>query len=54
MTPMLSPDLGVAVRALRQAPTFTLIAVVSLALGIGASTAVYDLAPVEGRSFDSC
>jgi predicted permease len=54
VTPMLSHDLRLAVRALRQAPTFTLIAVLSLALGIGASTAVYALtfalffAPPEG------
>ena len=40
---MLIPDLRLAVRALRHAPTFTLIAVLSLALGIGASTAVYAL-----------
>ena len=55
VTPMLSPDLRLAVRALRQAPTFTLIAVLSLALGIGASTSVYALtfalffAPPAGR-----
>jgi predicted permease len=36
-------DLRLAVRTLRQAPTFTLIAVLSLALGIGASTSVYAL-----------
>ena len=40
---MVSPDVRLAVRALRQAPTFTLIAVLSLALGIGASTSVYAL-----------
>jgi predicted permease len=43
VTLMLTTDLRLAVRALRQAPTFTLIAVLSLALGIGASTAVYAL-----------
>ena len=32
-----------AVRTLRQSPTFTLIAVLSLALGIGVSTSVYAL-----------
>jgi len=36
-------DLRVAVRTLRQSPTFTVIAVVSLALGIGAATSVYAL-----------
>lgn len=40
---MLNTDLRLAIRALRQAPAFTLIAVLSLALGIGASTAVYAL-----------
>ena len=36
-------DLRLAVRTLRQAPTFTVIAILSLALGIGASTSVYAL-----------
>jgi predicted permease len=40
---MLTTDLRLALRALRQAPTFTLTAVLSLALGIGASTSVYAL-----------
>ena len=40
---MVTADLRLAVRALRQAPTFTLTAVLSLALGIGASTSVYAL-----------
>ena len=40
---MLNTDLRLAIRALIRAPTFTVIAVLSLALGIGASTAVYAL-----------
>lgn len=41
---VLTADLRLALRTLRQAPTFTVIAVLSLALGIGASTSVYALA----------
>jgi predicted permease len=36
-------DVRLAVRSLRHSPTFALIAVVSLAFGIGASTSVYSL-----------
>jgi len=38
-----STDLRLALRTLRQAPTFTVIAALSLALGIGAATSVYAL-----------
>ena len=44
MSSIVSADLRLAGRMLRQSPTLTLIAVLSLGLGIGASTTVYALA----------
>ena len=40
---MISKDLGFAVRTLRNHPAFTITAVLTIALGIGASTAIFSV-----------
>ena len=39
----LSSDLGFAVRGLRRSPLFSIVAILSLALGIGANSAIFTL-----------
>src|SRR5215472_10977017 len=48
MATMLMNDLRYAVRQLRRAPSFTITAVMTLALGIGASSAIFCLMDAHG------
>ena len=43
-------DVRYALRTFLQTPTLTLVVVLSLALGIGANTAMYS-APLDGKQF---
>src|SRR5215467_9163987 len=40
---MFTKDLGFAVRSLRKHPAFTLTAIVTIALGVGATTAIFSV-----------
>ena len=40
---MFTKDLGFAVRSLRNHPAFTLTAIVTIALGVGATTAIFSV-----------
>src|SRR5438874_1410301 len=43
-TEILSQDLRYAVRALRKAPAYSIATIITLAIGVGASTAIFSMA----------